>query len=286
VEDAIPKDFNGIEFIEVILSNYPEMLPGDVILDDEIIGKSLSEVVLAATEKMLLQREFNIVKADGADVCEVEPVSNPGANNSVDEQKEAKIILPKAEEILDSLGLGPAGPPIQPETMFRIVRYPEDRKMLKNIESNFCKFKITTDTSHLLNSGNSPSNLDVTETGSSAALELNTNIDAQSVKTTTSTKKSSGKQSTKNRKTSANTKTSKASKTTIDDDEEGKQAEMEANLQSQIDLLKKQTRWVLEPGKSITICVKFTSENLGQFDETLSFEIVSIWYVLPRVRCD
>ncbi|NXW03107.1 HYDIN protein, partial [Fregetta grallaria] len=35
--------------------------------------------------------------------------------------------LPAAEEILDSLGLGPSGPPIPPTAFYSVIRYPEER---------------------------------------------------------------------------------------------------------------------------------------------------------------
>ena len=169
-------------------------------MDVQDLGEELAKLVLKASASCLLKREEKTNKENSNEEEETANPANVSENTEVAETNSNQAIFPNADDILNSLGLGPNGPPLQPTTMFRVAKYPENRMLLKKPDQT--KFSLSTDVSDLLAQMTSTNEFN----DSSSQIDVNgPGADAVSVKTT-STKKSSGKVGNKGRKTSANTK--------------------------------------------------------------------------------
>ncbi|KAK6174452.1 hypothetical protein SNE40_017727 [Patella caerulea] len=193
--------------------------------------------------------------------------------------------LPSLEEVLDGLGLGPHGPPIPPAASFSVVPYPVKRKAppVAEFGGQFVFIASSVD----------DPNVGIEEKPKETELEEEKSVTPDKGEHTTPTKSKtkSDKQkivseSKKERKSSADKK--KVSRrgslqvaspppgaATPYSDVEGQSWTTEALALDEPKIPKLTIfRWIVPANGETVLKLRFQSEELGQFDQTLNFEIV------------
>ncbi|XP_069073573.1 hydrocephalus-inducing protein homolog [Pleurodeles waltl] len=227
-------------------------------------------------------RKVGLEEADGKAEIGVPLIVLPVS--STEEANEKTFLesgqLPSVEKILDILGMGPAGPPIPPPTMFSVVHYPVKRKPQSEHE-------ILDQFALIAASPNDP-NVIVEEKEQEPEVDLTVAAPVPKEEQVTPTKsrgkkgkQDQGRESQKERRLSAGLRKSQPLvetrspppniTTPLSDMDRG-------SLLGDIvpDKLQRLThfRWVVPPKSEISVRIHFSSQTVGQFDQTLNFEIM------------
>lgn len=201
--------------------------------------------------------------------------------------------LPPIQEVLDGMGMGTRGPPIPPPASFSVVTYPEHRKAPPGSEFSHYVF-VTNDPNdsnlivdekpkeaspleETLNDGEkSPDNVMASKSQNSTK--------QKPPKTGNSRNESRGQRGTSGDKKRAESKTKRDSTgqspnrnssslsgqdTTLNHEGVGS-LDMSADRPS---MRLQRFRWIIPAFSELKYKLKFTSEEIGQFDQTLNFEI-------------
>ncbi|XP_013405663.1 hydrocephalus-inducing protein [Lingula anatina] len=195
--------------------------------------------------------------------------------------------LPTVQEILDGLGLGPNGPPVPPPAEFAVVPYPVKRRAPGDTEpsSHYVFVAASADDPNIA-SEEKPKEPEPEE-------EKSVTPDKSKEDHTTPTKSTKGSKAEKLR---AGAESQKAQRKTSAGKKGGRKGStsgaaspppgsvtpiMDADQASTIgdggDAKNPKLgtfRWVIPANGEVTIRLRFLSEELGQFDQTLNFEIV------------
>lgn len=218
--------------------------------------------------------------------------------------------FPPIEEVLDGMGLGPRGPPIPPQAIFAVVPYPAHRKSPPGSEFSHYVFVTTNENDPNLipdekskdsgtiyegegektpdhtqlkvsktkggkNTGRSDSKLDGRRTSNSEGPGKKPGRTESRLKKDPSGQLVGGSQSPNPRVPSSLSQNPNAS--LLDALDGTASIDGGAGASSSIEKPSQRLqrfRWVIAPGGEITIRVRFTSDECGQFDQTLNYEIV------------
>ncbi|XP_057292027.1 hydrocephalus-inducing protein-like [Hydractinia symbiolongicarpus] len=169
-------------------------------------------------------------------------------------------LLPSIEQVMDGVGAGPSGPPIPPEAVFSVVPFPivRDPPVINEIGQHFTFIPANENDPNAFDENQSKSDL---------------------IKEKPVEKKDSKKHKSRIERTpSAITKKGRQSSLAASK-MESPPASPDRNSSDKIDTSRSSTelikhRWTVNPGDSVDLRVAFVSKDLGQFDQTLNFEIV------------
>ncbi|PAA50321.1 hypothetical protein BOX15_Mlig000423g3, partial [Macrostomum lignano] len=208
--------------------------------------------------------------------------------------------LPQPGEILDGLGLGPSGPPQPPDAMFSVVTYPQKRR-----PPNYLAGEVLGGHYAFLGSQvedpNAPPPAAAAAAGHPAGEGGEETSDTRSVvsdakdmhssssKLGGSTKSSSRRsESRRDTRKSPGKKGGKAGKEEVEEEEEKKE-EPSSGAPNEAEADKPEPpigtyRWVIPPNGVVRIRTRFMSDELGQFDQTLNFEIQG-WRTRYQLFC-
>ncbi|XP_033116735.1 hydrocephalus-inducing protein homolog isoform X2 [Anneissia japonica] len=193
--------------------------------------------------------------------------------------------LPAMAEVMDGLGLGPNGPPIPPSASFSVVPYPVKRRPPMGGDAN----------GHYVFVASSPDDPNVSIEDKPKELEPDIELgtpersfkdrdDHTSLgKTKGKDKVRAGAESSSSRRRSAKSRNRKGSLTVTspppgsttpgsDADGQSSTGDLSAIHEPKYPRLSI-FRWMIQPGGEVTLRLRFQSEELGQFDQTLNFEI-------------
>ncbi|XP_071959113.1 hydrocephalus-inducing protein homolog isoform X2 [Antedon mediterranea] len=255
----------------------------------ERLEKERLEKEKAEKEKAAEDGEDNGEKEDGKEeigVCHIiMDASEPEGQYGDKILQQGK--LPNMSEILDGLGLGPNGPPIPPGASFSVVPYPVKRRPPIGGDAN----------GHYVFVASSPEDpnaaIEDKQKESEADIDLMTPEKSFKDKDDhpTPTGKLKGKDKTRagaetassSRRRSAKSRNRKGSltvtspppgSTTPGSDADGQSSTGDLSAIQEPKSPKLSTfRWVIQPGGEVMLRLRFQSEELGQFDQTLNFEI-------------
>ncbi|XP_077982980.1 hydrocephalus-inducing protein homolog isoform X2 [Glandiceps talaboti] len=235
---------------------------------------------------------------DGEEKKDEEPKSEIGVPHllmdasELDPNMGQKILdtarLPSAVEVLDGLGLGPSGPPVPPPANFSVVPYPVKRKPPPGGEvADHYLFVASSPDDPNIGAEEKPKEPDVepesatpdkgrdkedhpTPTGKGKGKDkLRGGAESQSGR-----RKSAGK--SRARKGSLTVTSPPPGNTTPMSDVDGQSSTTgdTAALQEPKNPRLTIFRWIVPSNGEVTLRIRFQSEELGQFDQTLNFEIV------------
>ncbi|XP_048648423.1 hydrocephalus-inducing protein homolog isoform X1 [Marmota marmota marmota] len=187
--------------------------------------------------------------------------------------------LPKAEQILDILGLGSSGPPIPPPALFSIISYPVKRQPIATIDilKHFVFVTPPTDEVSLVEEKKEPD----------AEFELGTNTISPKVQEEQPTSSKGGRQKTKEKP--EQTRETQKEKRRMAFNRKGLAGgpagiitpltDMDQNnfsgQHSQEKFIRlNHFRWIVPANGEVTLRVHFSSNSLGNFDQTFNFEIL------------
>ncbi|CAF0787663.1 unnamed protein product [Brachionus calyciflorus] len=206
--------------------------------------------------------------------------------------------FPLIGEVLDGMGLGPKGPPIPPPASFAVVPYPVYRKAPAGADFSHYIFVTNNENDpNLIPEEKPKQDISIIPEGSaiegektpdnssskpgiksskqkqgasrndSRSVEVQRRASGDRKRTESRTlKRESGAQS-------PNRGSSSLSGNKNDDNMDGTGSIDGSSLEKPSQKLQR-FRWILPPNGEITVRLRFTSEETGQFDQTLSFEIV------------
>ncbi|KAL5255873.1 hypothetical protein ACHWQZ_G011188 [Mnemiopsis leidyi] len=172
--------------------------------------------------------------------------------------------LPTVEEILDALGLGPNGPPIPPPATFSVTRLPVKRRDVNPPPQHFVFVAASSDDVNV--EKEEKKEPEETEKVATPPLSVET-------KEPVSVKKGKGGRGTspKPPKGSKGTKATAPSPISV---EERPSSVAESTGSTPKNPLLTSHRWVIPANSDVTLRLRFTSTDLGTFDEMLNFETV------------
>ncbi|XP_015729352.1 hydrocephalus-inducing protein homolog isoform X2 [Coturnix japonica] len=178
--------------------------------------------------------------------------------------------LPPAEQILDSLGLGPSGPPIPPTAFYSVIHYPEKRVAPTGEALKHFVFIMPDSAMAEEKEFKSLEDAPITPTSKVSEEQLTpTKGKARKEKT------EGNKEVKKEKRSSARSKKSHGTGTGTS----VRPADVE---QSSVDLATSpgkairlsSYRWIVPACGQVELKVHFTSSVLGQFDQTMNFEVL------------
>ncbi|XP_069510876.1 hydrocephalus-inducing protein homolog [Ambystoma mexicanum] len=214
--------------------------------------------------------------------------------SNIEESIQEKLLesgkLPSLDKILDSLGMGPSGPPVPPPTTFSVVTYPAKRK--PQSEHDILEQFVL-----IASSPNDPNVIVEEKKDPEPDVDPSINVQAAKEEQVTPTKsrgkkekqdkqdklekQEQGRESQKDRRRSAGTRKSLQTgeihsppptiTTPISDLD---RASMLGEAAQDKLLRLNYFRWVVPPNEEIYMRIHFSSHTVGQFDQTLNFEIV------------
>ncbi|XP_026975142.1 hydrocephalus-inducing protein homolog [Sagmatias obliquidens] len=187
--------------------------------------------------------------------------------------------LPKAEQILDLLGLGSSGPPIPPPTLFSLISYPVKRLPLAMTEilEHFMFVTLPSKELSLMEEKReveAEAELSATPTSSKTQEEQTTSSKGSRQKTKEKTDQTRETQKEKRRMASDRKGLSGGTSGTtapLSDIEENNLSEQHS--QEKFPRLN-HFRWIVPANGEVTLQVHFSSNDLGIFDQTFNFEIL------------
>ncbi|XP_025115052.1 hydrocephalus-inducing protein-like isoform X4 [Pomacea canaliculata] len=198
--------------------------------------------------------------------------------------------LPSLEEVLDGLGMGPRGPPIPPPAVFAVVPYPVKRRapLMAELGGRYIFVASSPDDPNVIVEEKTK-DPDAEEEKSATPEKIGKEDHAARGKVKGAEKKAtSGDPTTKERKRSADRKSRMARRnsaqisspppgaTTPVSDGDNQSTTGEGLAPTEPKTAKLSTfRWIVPANGEIMIRLRFQSEELGQFDQTFNFEIVS-----------
>ncbi|XP_074644164.1 hydrocephalus-inducing protein homolog [Tubulanus polymorphus] len=186
--------------------------------------------------------------------------------------------LPTPAEVLDGLGLGPTGPPIPPPASFAVIPYPVKRRQPNGGETN----------GHYVFIASSPDDPNViTDDKSKEGDDESITPDRKEEHTPTRGRKDKLKpDGAKERKKSAGRKPRRNSLTVQGSPPPGpatpvSDVDGQSVASSTLDTLLENRgaklglfRWIIPANSEVVLRLRFQSEDLGQFDQTMNFEIM------------
>ncbi|XP_003791425.1 hydrocephalus-inducing protein homolog isoform X2 [Otolemur garnettii] len=187
--------------------------------------------------------------------------------------------LPKVDQILDALGLGSSGPPIPPPTLFSIITYPTKRTSLTttDILKHFVFIIPPSDDLSVLDEKKEmelESDISATISTVKAQEEQAPSLKGTRQKVKEKPEQTRETQKDKRRLTgnrkglSSGTSGNMAPLSDIDQNTLGGQHSQEKFTRLS------HFRWIVPPNGEVTLRVHFSSNDLGNFDQTFSFEIL------------
>uniref|UniRef100_G1MRN0 HYDIN axonemal central pair apparatus protein n=1 Tax=Meleagris gallopavo TaxID=9103 RepID=G1MRN0_MELGA len=184
--------------------------------------------------------------------------------------------LPPAEEILDRLGLGPSGPPIPPTAFYSVIHYPEKRVAPTGEALKHFTFIMPEGAMAEEEKKESESLVDVPITPTMK-------VPGQREEQLTPTRGKARKEKTEGSKEVKKEKRSSArSKKNLHGTGTGTSAHPADVEQSSVDVAPSpgkpirlsSCRWIVPAHGQVELKVHFTSSVLGQFDQTMNFEVL------------
>uniref|UniRef100_A0A8B9BFH4 HYDIN axonemal central pair apparatus protein n=1 Tax=Anser brachyrhynchus TaxID=132585 RepID=A0A8B9BFH4_9AVES len=163
--------------------------------------------------------------------------------------------LPTAEEILDGLGLGPSGPPIPPTTFYSVIRYPEKREAPAG--EALKHFIFVAPEGAVVEEEKKE-----TESLVDAPIALTVKVPGQREQVTPTRGRSRKEKAEGSREALKDKRSSGRSKK----HPQGPASSLTTRLSS--------CRWIVPARGQVELKVHFSSTVLGQFDQTLHFEIL------------
>nr|XP_006823299.1 PREDICTED: hydrocephalus-inducing protein homolog [Saccoglossus kowalevskii] len=196
--------------------------------------------------------------------------------------------LPSAVEVLDGLGLGPSGPPVPPPANFSVVPYPVKRKPPPGGEVS-AHYLFVASSPDDPNIGQEEKPKEVEPEPEAATPDKGRDKDDHPTPTGKGKGKDklrAGAESQSGRRKSAGKGRSRKGSLTVtspppgtttpmsDADGQSSTAGETAALQEPKNPRLSIFRWMLQANSEVILRIRFQSEELGQFDQTLNFEIV------------
>ncbi|XP_077975805.1 hydrocephalus-inducing protein homolog isoform X2 [Styela clava] len=200
--------------------------------------------------------------------------------------------LPSVEEVLDGLGLGPKGPPIPPPANFSVVPYPVKRKPPSADPSQHYHFVSTSPDDPNIGiedrpkepsesaAGDETSPLEVASRAESKKEDHPPLPSSRRGKKDKSDARASGRKSSPRRSRKGSIDGGKISPPMpATPGSEADQSSVLGDVTSMAgtadfkSIKLSHFRWVVPAGAETVFRIRFTSEELGQFDQTLNFEI-------------
>lgn len=182
--------------------------------------------------------------------------------------------LPMREEILDGLGLGPRGPPIPPPATFAVVVYPNKRKPATGADI----------LEHYAFVASSPDDPNVVQDDKSKDGEAEEEKSATPDNATPTGKKGKDKREKEPGAAAAEQKKEKRKVSSADKKKPARKGSVTATTPppgAQTPASEAESarlsifRWVVPANGEVVVRLRFQSEDLGQYDQTLNFEITS-----------
>lgn len=204
--------------------------------------------------------------------------------------------LPPIEEVLDGMGMGVNGPPIPPPATFSVMTYPNHRKSPPGSEFSHYVF-VTNDPNdpnlipeekpkealimeEQINDGEkSPDNIQAKSQNSSKQKTPKTGTSRNESRGDNAARRTSGDKKRNEPKSKRDSVAQSPNRNSSSLSGQDGLINQEAN--SSIDGLPgdkpsqklQRFRWVIPQFSDLVVKLRFTSEEIGQFDQTLSFEI-------------
>nr|XP_012627881.1 hydrocephalus-inducing protein homolog isoform X3 [Microcebus murinus] len=187
--------------------------------------------------------------------------------------------LPKVDQILDILGMGSFGPPIPPPTLFSIATYPAKRLPLATTDvlKHFVfvvppsdelsmldeKKDLESDSDYLAFSGTTKAQEDQTTTLKGSKQKLKEKMDQSR-----ETQKDKRRVAANRKGLSGGTDGAMAPLSDVDQNSpDGQHSQEKFTRLSHF-------RWIVPANGEVTLRVHFSSEDIGNFDQTFTFEIL------------
>lgn len=209
--------------------------------------------------------------------------------------------LPLLEDVLDGMGLGPKGPPVPPPAIFSVVPYPVHRKSPPGAEFSHYVFVTTNEHDpNLVSDEVKPKDSGLNESGNmeggGSGEKTPDNKDPKGSKPSRTPKQGASRNEASSSRVDDKRRTSgergKRSESKIkrdgqpqspnrgssslsgqkEDNQDGV-GSMDGSLDKPSQKLQR-FRWIIPQLSELVIRLRFTSEEIGQFDQTLNFEIV------------
>ncbi|XP_072135349.1 hydrocephalus-inducing protein homolog isoform X2 [Mobula birostris] len=238
-------------------------------------------------EKLREEKTISSPQSDGETVESTEKeesIGVPQVRVSVNDPEEniGKTILdsgkiPSVEEILDSLGLGPGGPPIPPAALFSVVKYPVERRpsSAQDVLSHF-SLSSKTEEQHLLFEDKKESEQDpepmvpvIKEEAAVQQKGRSKKDKIEKAEVDRDKRRSGGHR--KGRRDSRSSVVGAPSP--LSDVDHGSGIEVTAKEESTA-VRAPPYRWIVQPGEEVALQVNFSSVVCGTFDQTLNFELL------------
>ncbi|XP_051884712.1 hydrocephalus-inducing protein homolog [Pristis pectinata] len=214
-----------------------------------------------------------------------ESIGVPQVRLSVNDPEEniGKIVLdtgkiPSVEEMLDSLGLGPSGPPIPPPALFSVVKYPVERKPVsgQDVLSHFSLSPNVEEGKLLLEDKKEPE-----QEPELAVPVVKEELTVQHKGKSKKDKVEKAEVDRDKRRSGGHRKGRRDSRSSVILGAPSPQSDIDHS--SVIDGTVKEEsttvrappyRWILQPGEEVTLQLRFSSVVCGTFDQTLNFELL------------
>ncbi|XP_032469168.1 hydrocephalus-inducing protein homolog [Phocoena sinus] len=187
--------------------------------------------------------------------------------------------LPKAEQILDLLGLGSSGPPIPPPTLFSLISYPVKRLPLamSEILEHFTFVTLPSKEPSLMEEKReveAEAELSATPGSSKTQEEQTTSSKGSRQKTKEKTDQTRETQKEKRRMASNRKGLSGGTSGTIAPLSDVEQNNLSGQHSQEKFPRLNHFRWIVPANGEVTLQVHFSSNDLGIFDQTFNFEIL------------
>ncbi|XP_035827636.1 hydrocephalus-inducing protein [Aplysia californica] len=254
-------------------------------------------------EKRILQ-EMEDIYAAGQNEEEAGDQGNPYANMTFAEMMLVAGKLPSKEDVLDGLGLGPQGPPLPPPASFGVIPFPIKRRppQMSEMGGRYVFVASSPDDPNIgqddkakeadaedesattPDKGKDDQPTPTKGKGAKAAAEKG----RTSTESKTDRKRSAERKKQPRRNSAQITSPPPGHATPVSDGDNlsrpttGAASRSSSRLGVQSAILEERApakpltifRWTVAAGGEVTLKLRFTSDDLGQFDQTLNFEIV------------
>ncbi|XP_038663072.1 hydrocephalus-inducing protein homolog [Scyliorhinus canicula] len=183
--------------------------------------------------------------------------------------------VPLVEEILDSLGMGPSGPPIPPPALFAVMRYPVERRpgSGQNVLSCFQLLPNPDEGKLLFEEKKEP------EPEPEPVIQIIK--EELQVQHRGKSKKDKGESERDKRRSGGHKRTRRDSRSSMymgipsPQSDPERSSGLDETTKDDLKVLRVPPyRWIVPPGEMITLQVRFRSIALGKFDQTLNFEVL------------
>ncbi|XP_063716545.1 hydrocephalus-inducing protein homolog isoform X4 [Symsagittifera roscoffensis] len=182
----------------------------------------------------------------------------------------AMEFMPKFSDIMDGLGLGSQGPPLPPPSFFQVVQFPTKRQQvnLADISEHFAFIAATLDDPNVIPVEEGEENDDESEVASTLGDKNPPGTTGRKAKKTSGEAMAAKAVSAAGQKEKASAKGSKGKRGKVGT------GELDRDEESQQSAKLNKFRWVIDANSEVVLRLRFTSNDIGQFDQTLNFEIV------------